>query len=178
VRVVEGARTSGIIVETEAYLGRIDKAAHSYRGRTARNASMFSDGGCAYVYFIYGMHYCVNVVAGVEDDPIAVLIRAIDPDEGIELMKVRRGRDRDLCTGPGKLCKALAIDRALDGADLIDGEELFIERVRSRRAPNILATPRIGIAYAEEWAAAPLRFVLGELGRARGESGRRKKGRA
>lgn len=160
VRVVEGVRTSGIIVETEAYLGRIDKAAHSYRGKTARNASMFEEGGRAYVYFVYGMHHCVNVVAGKKDDPVAVLLRAIAPDEGVEVMRARRGRDRDLCTGPGKLCQAMAIDRRLDGADLIEGGELFIERARSRVHRNIVATPRIGVAYAEEWATKPLRFVL------------------
>jgi DNA-3-methyladenine glycosylase len=166
VRVHEGVRTAGIVVETEAYLGRVDPAAHSYRGRTARNASMWKAGGHAYVYFIYGMHFCMNVVAGDEDDPIAVLVRAIAPEEGLDVMRARRGaravRDRDLCSGPGKLCSALAIDRALDGESLVTSEQLFIEKVRSRALPSrsIRVTPRIGVEYAKEWASAPLRFLI------------------
>lgn len=165
VRVLGGVRTSGIIVETEAYLGREDKAAHSYRGRTERNASMWKAGGHAYVYFIYGIHYCVNVVAGEEGDPVAVLLRALEPEEGIEAMRARRAsakRDRDLCSGPGKICQALAIGRALDGTSLVDGTELFIEKVRSRAYPRsmIRVTKRIGVEYAQEWAEAALRFHL------------------
>jgi DNA-3-methyladenine glycosylase len=165
VRVKDSVRTAGIIVETEAYLGAIDKAAHSYRGRTARNASMWKEGGHAYVYFIYGMHWCLNVVARDEGVPEAVLIRAIEPVEGIDAMRTRRARakrDRDLCSGPGKLCAALAIDRALDGADLVESDELFIEKVRARAhaKKEIAVTARIGVAYAEEWADRLLRFHL------------------
>lgn len=165
VHVAGGARTAGVIVETEAYLGRVDKAAHSYRGRTRRNASMFAEGGHAYVYFIYGMHFCMNVVAGPEDDPVAVLLRALEPVEGLDLMHARRPaakRDRDLCSGPGKLCQALGIDRALDGEDLVESDRLFIERLRRRAPPrrHITVTGRVGVAYAEEWAAEPLRFHL------------------
>ena len=165
VHVDRGERLAGLIVETEAYLGRVDKAAHSYRGRTERNASMWRQGGHAYVYFIYGIHFCMNVVAGAEADPVAVLLRALEPTEGLDTMRARRTRarhDRDLCSGPGKLCEAMGIGRALDGEDLVTSGRLFIERVRHRAHPSrsIVATPRIGVGYAEEWAAEPLRFHL------------------
>lgn len=165
VRVVDGERLAGLIVETEAYLGRVDKAAHSYRGRTARNASMWRSGGHAYVYFIYGMHWCMNVVAGRENEPVAVLLRALEPTEGLETMHSRRPAarsDQGLCSGPGKLCQALAIDRELDGEDLVTSPRLFVERVRKRAHPSraIQVTPRVGVAYAEDWASAPLRFHL------------------
>jgi len=168
VSVVAGERTSGIIVEAEAYLGIPDKAAHSYGGRrTARNESMWGDGGCAYVYFVYGMHHCVNVVAGTEGDPLAILIRAIEPDGGTPTMWRRRPNAKvvtDLCSGPGKLCQAMGITREHDGADLVSGNELFIERQRDRALPSakIASGPRIGIAYAEEWQQEPLRFWIRE----------------
>lgn len=165
VHVDGGQRLAGLIVETEAYLGRSDKAAHSYRGRTERNASMWREGGHAYVYFIYGIHFCMNVVAGREGDPVAVLLRALEPTEGVPTMHARRPaarRERDLCSGPGKLCEAMGIDRALDGEDLVTSPRLFVERVRHRAHPSrsILVTPRIGVGYAEEWAGEPLRFHL------------------
>lgn len=165
VRVAGGQRVAGIIVETEAYLGRVDRAAHSYRGRTERNASMWLTGGHAYVYFIYGIHWCMNVVAGVAGDPVAVLVRALEPVEGLDFMRARRPRakrDRDLCSGPGKLCEALAIDRRLDGVDLVTSDELFIEQERRRAYPSARITvgPRIGVDYAGEWAREPLRFHL------------------
>ncbi len=166
VRVLDGRRLAGLIVETEAYLGTEDKAAHSYGGRrTARNESMYADGGTAYVYFTYGMHHCFNVVAGRADEPVAALVRAIEPVEGIESMYLRRVkacRDTDLCSGPAKLCEALAIDRDLNGQDLVADEVLFIERARTRAlaAGRIAADARIGVAYAEEWADKPLRFTI------------------
>lgn len=166
VRVVEGQRLAGLIVETEAYLGAQDAAAHTFRGRrTARNASMWGPGGHAYVYFTYGMHYCLNVVAGAEGVPVAVLVRALEPVEGLDAMYRRRTfakHDTALCSGPGKLCQALAIDRKLDGTDLVAGQELFIERVRTRALPARLigVGPRIGVAYAGLWAHKPLRFWL------------------
>lgn len=166
VRVLEGVRTAGLIVEAEAYLGVPDKAAHTWGGRrTARNESMWGDGGHAYVYFTYGMHHCVNIVAGAAQHPVAVLLRALEPVEGLEVMRQRRlkaRRDTDLCSGPGKLCQALAIDRTLDGADLVAGDALFLERVRHRahRASAIVAGPRVGIGYAQEWIDRPLRFHL------------------
>lgn len=166
VRLLDGRRISGTIVETEAYLGAADKAAHTCGGRrTKRNASMWGDGGYAYVYFTYGMHHCLNVVAGVCDEPVAILLRAVEPDEGIELMQVARPaakRTRDLCSGPAKLCQALRVTRELDHTDLVDGDELFIERAISKPFGDgkIVAGARIGVAYAEEWADKPLRFWL------------------
>jgi len=159
-------RVSGTIVETEAYLGVVDKAAHTYgHRRTPRNETMWGDAGHLYVYFVYGMHHCANVVAGGSDDPVAVLVRALEPDEGIELMFARRRaarRTTDLCSGPAKLCQALAITRELDGADLVDNRGVRIERTRGRRLPSgrIAAGPRIGIDYAEEWRDEPLRFWI------------------
>ncbi len=163
---LDGRRTSGIIVETEAYLGAVDKAAHSYGNRrTARTETMFGDGGHLYVYFVYGMHHCANVVAGEPGDPLAVLLRALQPDEGIATMFERRQRARretDLCSGPGKLCQALGITRALDGEDLVDGNPVTIERLRQRSLPQarIATGPRVGIGYAQEWEHEPLRFWI------------------
>lgn len=170
VRVLDGQRLSGVIVETEAYLGVEDKAAHTFGGRrTARNASMWLTGGHAYVYFTYGMHYCLNVVAGREGEPVAVLVRAIEPVEGLNVMRslrVARRRtgaklaDRELASGPARLCQAMGIDRGLDGVDLTRGNGMFIEQVRKRTLPAgaIAVGPRIGVDYAGEWAKKPLRF--------------------
>ena len=181
VRLLDGEELSGLIVETEAYLGVLDKAAHTCNGRrTARNASMWGDGGHAYVYFTYGMHHCLNVVAGCVDQPVAVLIRALEPVDGIAHMRQRRAQQRrrrgaaakrkrpaplkptDLCSGPAKLTAALGIERSLDGADLVTGTELFIQPLRSRahRSSRIVVTPRIGVGYAGQWADKPLRFAL------------------
>jgi DNA-3-methyladenine glycosylase len=158
-----GARVSGRIVETEAYLGAEDKAAHSYRNRrTARTETMFAVGGTAYVFFVYGMHHQFNVVAGVEGLPHAVLVRALEPEEGLELMRARRPArgDRELTSGPGKLCRALGIDRTFDGADLLGGR-VWIEDAGTNVVPEeVAAGPRIGIAYAEEYALKPWRFWL------------------
>ncbi len=162
----QGVRLAGTIVEVEAYLGVKDKAAHTYNGRrTPRNESMWGDGGHAYVYFTYGMHHCVNVVASVAGDPVAVLVRALEPTEGIGRMyKYRKAarRDTDLCSGPAKLCQALQIDRALDGHDLVRGGSLFIEQTRKAALPTsqIVTGPRIGVSYADEWAGKPLRFYI------------------
>lgn len=170
VRVLEdGTRLAGRIVEAEAYLGIDDLAAHTCGGRrTARNASMWGPAGHAYVYFTYGMHYCMNVVADAPEIPTAVLLRALQPLEGLERMRAHRAgkrdpgrlRDTELCSGPAKLTQALAIDRALDGADLVSGETLFIERGARIRADRIVSGPRIGVGYAGEWAHKPLRFWL------------------
>ena len=162
---VGGTRTAGIIVETEAYLGITDKAAHTYGGRrTRRNRTMWGAAGHAYVYFVYGMHHCINVVAGETGDPVAVLIRALEPDAGIDTMFERGRRARratDLCSGPAKLCQALGIDLGLDGEDLTSSNLLSIASP-SRRPPRatIVAAPRVGIAYAEEWQNEPLRFFV------------------
>lgn len=170
VRVLEdGTRLAGRIIETEAYLGVEDKAAHSYGGRhTPRNAAMWGPAGHAYVYFIYGMHYCMNVVARRPGDPQAVLLRALEPLEGLEKMRENRAgripaarlRPRDLCSGPARLAQALAIDRSLDHADLVTGDVLFIERGRRVPPQRIVTTPRIGVGYAAEWAEKPLRFLV------------------
>src|SRR4029450_3210696 len=124
-----GERVSGIIVETEAYRGPLERAAHSYGGRrTKRTEPMYGIGGTAYVFFVYGMYYQFNVVTNAADTPHAVLIRALEPVEGIELMrKLRHGQpDHNLTNGPGKLCIAMGIDRSLDKADLL-GDKVWLE---------------------------------------------------
>ena len=161
---VDDRRTSGIIVETEAYLGAEDKAAHTYGNRrTARNETMWGDGGHMYVYFVYGIHHCANVVVGVLGAPVAVLLRALEPEEGLDVMSERRPaarRSTDLCSGPGKLCQALGITRALDGIDLAGSSAVGIEPLRQRAMSTnrIAAGPRIGVGYAQEWQHEPLRF--------------------
>ncbi len=172
----DGTCLAGTIVETEAYLGVEDKAAHSVGGRrTARTEAMFARAGTSYVFMTYGMHHCFNVVCGGVDVPVAVLVRALEPVEGEEEMFVRRGpaarKATDLCSGPAKLCQALAIDRRLNGVDLVGDPGVCIElggqvgdgvlRGVGRIAESELAnTPRIGVDYAQEWAAAPLRWFL------------------
>lgn len=155
-----GHRVSGMIVETEAYLGVDDRAAHSYGGRrTPRNEVMYARGGTVYVFFVYGMYFQLNVVTGKSDHPHAVLIRAVEPVEGIEIMRARRGemKDRNLTSGPGKLCIALAIDRSINGENL-RGKRLWLEDHRSFTGGDISAGPRVGIDYAGDDAAKPWRF--------------------
>lgn len=169
VRAIEdGPCLSGVIVETEAYCGAPDLASHAVGGRrTPRNEAMYAQGGTSYVYFTYGMHFCFNVVCGEVDVPLAVLVRALEPVEGIEEMKRRRAsgrkamalerlRDTDLCSGPGKLCAAMGIDRALNGVDLVSDERLWIEP--GAETSQIATGPRIGIGFAKEWVEKPLRF--------------------
>ena len=147
-------RLSGRIVETEAYLGRHDRASHSFRGRTPRNAAMFGPPGRAYVYFVYGMHWCFNVVSGPAGVGEAVLVRALEPLEGRDEMRSRRGvaDERALCRGPGRLTQALGITRAHDGLDLRRGAL----RIEPGEAPGrIVAGPRVGISLA---ARRALRF--------------------
>lgn len=165
-----GQRVSGMIVETEAYLGINDRAAHSFGGRrTARNEITYALGGHAYVFFIYGMYYQLNVICGEIDSPHVVLIRAIEPVEGIEVMRERRTRkksetrrmpDKDLTSGPGKLCIALDIDRKLNGADLTGGS-IWLEEYRNVEESDICVGKRIGIDYAGADAEKPWRFWLG-----------------
>lgn len=164
-------RISGMIVETEAYLGEIDRAAHSYgRRRTPRNEVTYSVGGHAYVFFIYGMYNQLNVVTGPTNHPHVVLIRAVEPVEGIETMRERRGflsepgaiatgsrRDKNLTSGPGKLCIAFNIDRSLNGQDLL-GNRIWLEDHRTFTAAEITTGKRIGIDYAQEDAEKPWRF--------------------
>ena len=166
VRVLDGVRLAGFIVEVEAYLGQRDRAAHTFDGRrTARNESMYLGAGHAYVYFTYGMHHCMNVVCGRRGEGVAVLLRAIEPTEGLETMfghRRKARRETDLCSGPAKLTQALGIDLDFDGHDLRSSPVLYIERVRRRRgmSPPIVASSRIGVDYAGAWARRPLRFHL------------------
>ena len=163
VRAPDGGRVSGLIVETEAYRGPQDRASHAYGGRrTKRTETMYQVGGTAYVYFVYGMYHQFNVVTNAAESPHAVLVRALEPLEGVEYMKEQRGRsaDRHLTSGPGKLCIALGIDRGHDRADLL-GDRVWIEpgaRAVPRRA--IASGPRVGIDYAQEWALKPWRFWI------------------
>lgn len=155
-----GDRVSGMIAETEAYLGIEDKAAHTYGGRrTARNEVTYGTGGRAYVFFVYGMYYQLNFVTGPVDHPHVVLIRAVEPVEGIERMRARRGamKDKNLTSGPGKLCIAFGIDRALNGADL-SGDRLWLENHRAFTNDEIATGRRVGIDYAAEDAERPWRF--------------------
>jgi DNA-3-methyladenine glycosylase len=158
----EGA-VGGRIVEVEAYRGPEDRAAHSSRGRTPRNAVMFGPPGHVYVYLVYGLHHCLNVVAGPGAKPEAVLIRALALDEGLDLARRHRGPaipDARLASGPGNVGKALGVDLALNGADLLDGPIRITPRRGS--SPRIARGPRIGVAYAGPWAARPLRFWIAD----------------
>ena len=155
-----GRRVSGMIVEVEAYLGKADRAAHSFGGRrTARNEVMYGGGGHVYVFFVYGMYYQLNVVTGPVEHPHAILIRGIEPVEGIEVMRERRGemKETNLTSGPGKLSIAFGVTRELNGADLTS-ERIWIEEYRSFAKKEIEFGRRIGIDYAGEDAEKPLRF--------------------
>jgi DNA-3-methyladenine glycosylase len=151
VRRGDGPDRVGRVVEVEAYLGPHDLAAHSSRGRTARTEVMFGPPGHAYVYLIYGMHHCLNAVTGAEGEASAVLIRALEPVANIAAAT----------NGPGRLCRALDIDRRLNRHDLTVGELLFAEADPPAAPFEIVASPRIGVDYAGEWAAKPLRFSIG-----------------
>ncbi|MEI7656702.1 MAG: DNA-3-methyladenine glycosylase [Phycisphaerae bacterium] len=157
-----GERLAGVIVETEAYVGVQDRASHAFGGRrTPRNESMYAEPGTCYVYFTYGMHHCVNVVCSKRDDPQAVLIRALEPVEGIDLMRRRRGGKPpgSCCSGPGKLCVAMAIDRSLDGLDLAAGESLWIEDRRGEMPP-VRTAARVGIGDKGVWTRRRLRWLV------------------
>jgi len=148
----KGSRVySGIIVETEAYLGSRDAASHSFNGPTRRNEVMFGEGGKAYVYFTYGNHYCVNVVTGKTGIAHAVLIRAVEPLEGIKYMHKNRNTDSvyNLCSGPGKLCSAMEINTNLNGASL-QGNEVFIAEPVDLKKRKVKSTIRIGISKNTE----------------------------
>jgi len=163
-----GNRVAGMIVETEAYLGIEDRAAHSYGGRrTARTQATYALGGYVYVFFVYGMYYQLNVVTGAADHPTVVLIRAVEPVEGVEIMRERRLRknplgampDKNLTSGPGKLCIAFDINRRLNGEDLL-ADNIWLEDFKTYGAEEIKIGKRIGIDYAEEFAEKPWRFLL------------------
>ena len=156
---IGGIVTAGLIVETEAYLGEVDPASHGYLGRrNRRNAAIFGPPGSWYVYLSYGMHWCTNLVAAREGEAAAVLIRALEPIEGIEAMRARRkvAADRHLCAGPGRLCQALGITRDLDGT-MMAGSAVTVHRARTVAENEVRASARIGITRAADW---PLRFVL------------------
>jgi DNA-3-methyladenine glycosylase len=151
--------TTARIVETEAYLGHDDPASHGYlHRRNARNQALFGPPGTWYVYLSYGMHWCANLVCQRRGLASAVLLRALEPLEGVDVMRRRRGPvpDRELCSGPGKLCQALGITRELDGQRMA-GSAAVVHRPRSTEATPIAVTPRIGITKAADW---PLRFVV------------------
>jgi DNA-3-methyladenine glycosylase len=151
--------TAGIIVETEAYLGGEDLAAHSARGITDRTRVIFGPPGHAYVYFIYGMYECLNLICEPEGTPGCVLIRALEPVAGIDLMRQRRPAARkpeQLASGPGKLTLALAVTRALNGADVTRGS-LVVREPLERRHIDVVVTPRVGITKC---ADLPLRFLV------------------
>ncbi len=155
-----GSRVAGIIVETEAYRGPEDRASHAYNGRrTRRTETMYGIGGTAYVYFVYGMYNQFNVVTNVADTPHAILVRAVEPSEGLEIMRRRRqGRSEyELTSGPGRLCLALGIDRTLDKQDLL-GERVWVEEGTSISPRQIARGPRVGIDYAGAWMKKPWRF--------------------
>ena len=155
-----GSRVAGLIVETEAYRGPQDRASHAYNGRrTRRTETMYGVGGTAYVYFVYGMYNQFNVVTNVTDFPHAVLVRAVEPVEGLDIVRRRRtGRSEyELTSGPGRLCLAMGIDRRLDNADLL-GNRVWIEDGISISPRQIARGPRVGIDYAEEWVTKPWRF--------------------
>jgi len=156
---VDGKLTAGRIVETEAYLGYDDPASHGYlHRRNARNEALFGLPGAWYVYLSYGMHWCANLVCQEVGLASAVLLRALEPLEGLEMMRRRRGMvaDRALCSGPGKLCQALGITRDLDG-QLMAESPVLVHRARRKEAIPMATTSRIGITKAADW---PLRFIV------------------
>ena len=152
----------GRIVEVEAYAGAADPASHAFRGRTARNATMFGPPGHLYVYFSYGTHFCANVVCGEDGEASAVLLRGLTPVTGLEEMRAARGPaarlDRDLCSGPGKLCQALGLDRSFDGADLVTGDRgvaVLDDGTPPPLRPGV--SGRVGLSVA---ADVPWRFYV------------------
>jgi len=165
VRIIEGQRVSGRIVEVEAYIGEEDAACHASAGRTKRTEVMYGPPGYAYVYFIYGMHHCLNVVTEREGFPAAVLIRAIEPEEGLEIMRANRpGRpDTELTNGPAKLCQALRIDRQMNRVDLCTSDELFLEAGGPVPQERVMTTPRVGVRGDEAASKALWRFVARKL---------------
>lgn len=172
-----GVLTSARIVETEAYLGYRDPASHGYlHRRNERNAALFGPPGSWYVYLSYGIHWCANLVCEAEGTASAVLLRALEPVEGIARMRERRGRvdDRDLCSGPGKLCQALGITRALDGR-MMPGAEVVVLPGAVALPVEVAVTPRIGITKAADW---PLRFLVQGNPHVSGRPGRRPRARA
>lgn len=162
----KGTRLAGRIVETEAYLGPIDRACHTFGGRrTERNATMWGPVGHAYVYFTYGMHHMLNIVCAEPTEGrggAAVLVRALEPIEGASIMAEQRGvtAPRSLCSGPGKLCQALRIDRALDSMDLVTSDVLWLEFGDRPADWRVIRCTRIGVDNAGAWATRRLRWLV------------------
>ncbi len=161
---INGQVTGGIIVETEAYKGIEDKASHAYGGRfTNRTQTMFETGGLSYVYLCYGIHHLFNVVTAPKGVPHAVLIRGLEPIEGLEIMLERRGMSvlkPNLTAGPGALAKAMGIDKGLNAKDLL-GDEIWLEDRGVHFAEHqIIASPRVGVAYAADHALLPWRYYI------------------
>ncbi|TPG36192.1 DNA-3-methyladenine glycosylase [Flavobacterium pectinovorum] len=161
---IDGQITAGVIVETEAYYGEMDKASHAYGGRrTNRTEIMYSQGGVSYVYLCYGIHHLFNIVTSVKGEPHAVLIRAIEPMIGKEIMEERRNMPvtkSAISAGPGSAAKALGIDNYFNGKEL-DAEEIWLEDHGIKyKDDEIVASPRVGVAYAQEDAFLPWRFFV------------------
>lgn len=161
---IDGEITAGIIVETEAYFGEIDKASHAYGGkRTNRTETLYNQGGLSYVYLCYGIHHLFNIVTSGENEPHGILIRAVEPFIGKEIMELRRNMPftkAAISSGPGSLSKALGIDAAFNKKDLT-GEEIWIEDHHIRYSSDKIAeVPRVGVAYAQEHALLPWRFFV------------------
>lgn len=161
---IDGETTAGIIVETEAYFGVKDKASHAYGGRrTDRTETLYSHGGVSYVYLCYGIHHLFNVVTSVEDEPHAVLVRAVEPLIGKEIMELRRNMPAtqpSISAGPGSAAKALGIDRSFNRKKLTENEIWIEDHGIAYQPDEIIAGPRIGVAYAEEDALLPWRFFV------------------
>ena len=163
IRNIDGQKITSTITETEAYVGPEDKGSHAYNNkRTKRTETMFKDGGHAYIYLIYGMYNCLNVVCAEEGKPEAVLIRSVEPLDHLEYIKknrnIKSNKIQDLTNGPGKLCKALKIDTSLDKIDFLNNDELYIEDNVSNS--NIISAKRINIDYAEEYVHKLWRFYI------------------
>ncbi|WP_223607829.1 DNA-3-methyladenine glycosylase [Chryseobacterium sp. OSA05B] len=161
---INGEITAGIIVETEAYFGVVDKASHAYGGRrTERTETLYSQGGVSYVYLCYGIHHLFNVVTSVDGEPHAVLVRAVEPLIGQEIMELRRNMPADkaaISSGPGSAAKALGIDRSFNKKDLTENEIWIEDHGIRYGSEDIIAGPRIGVAYAQEDALLPWRFYV------------------
>lgn len=163
VRVTKGFVFKGRIVETEAYLGLRDSSCHSFGGRrTPRTETMYLSGGCSYIYFTYGMHYCFNIVTGNQNQPEAVLIRAVEPLKGVEQMAVNRNlkeSDLNLTKGPAKLCQAMQIDKNLNGESL-RGSSIYVEKGSAISSDKVAVDKRVGLSPYSDAYFWPLRFYV------------------
>lgn len=164
VRTIEESTLVGRIVEAEAYRGSEDAASHAHRGRTGRNAPMFGPPGHTYVYFIYGMHWMLNIAAHVSREPGAVLIRALQPEEELDKMRAYRNqqRDRNLTNGPAKLAQAMAIDDSMNDLDLCTSLELYVTEGELRENENVICGPRVRVPGGERAQRQPWRFWIAD----------------